>query len=158
NGFQRQGTMAAGFPDPVLLNIPSDGVIPVTGSLLNSTFDVIPSDLREGTLHSWNVAYQRELPYRFTVDVAYVGNRGVNIVMDVNTNAGMVYGAGNAGRPQFATFNRTGNSRTRTNDNKTQYNALQMKIDRRWSNGLLVTNSYTLRKGMDSAKENGGTG
>jgi hypothetical protein len=43
--------------------------------LLNSTFDVIPTGLREGTLHSWNVAYQRELPYRFTVDVAYVGNK-----------------------------------------------------------------------------------
>ncbi len=29
-------------------------------------------------------------------------------------------------------FNRTGTSRTRTNDNKSQYNALQMKIDRRF--------------------------
>src|SRR4051812_13231737 len=155
NGFQRAGAMATGFPDPVLLDIPSDGIIPVTGSLLNSTFDVIPPDLREGTLHSWNVAYQRELPYRFTVDVAYVGNRGVNLVMDVDTNASTVYGQGNAGRPQFATFNRTGTSRTRTNDNKSQYNALQMKIDRRWSNGLLVTNSYTFSKSMDYANENG---
>jgi len=66
----------------------------------------------------------------------------------------MVYGSGNAGRPQFATFNRTGTSRTRTNDNKTQYNALQMKIDRRWSNGLLVTNSYTLGRSKDLANEN----
>jgi len=154
NGFQRQGSMAAGFPDPVLLNIPSDGIIPVSGSLLNSTFDVIPSDLREGTLHSWNVAFQRELPYRFTVDVAYVGNRGVNLVMDVDTNASLLYNSGNAGRPQFATFNRTGTSRTRTNDNKSQYNSLQMKIDRRWSNGLLVTNSYTFSKSMDYVNEN----
>src|SRR3954462_10397062 len=116
NGFQRAGAMATGFPDPVLLNIPSDGIVPVTGNatLLNSTFDVIPPDLREGTLHSWNVAFQRELPYRFTVDVAYVGNRGVNLVMDVDTNAGMVYGAGNDGRPQFKTFGRSGTTRTRT--------------------------------------------
>ena len=156
NGFQRQGSMAAGFPDPVLLAIPTDGIIPVAGSLLNSTFDVIPTDLREGTLHSWNVAFQRELPYRFTFDVAYVGNRGVDLVMDVDTNAGMVYGVGNSGRPQFATFNRTGTSRTRTNQNKSQYNALQMKIDRRFSNGLLVTNSYTLSRAMDLANENGG--
>jgi hypothetical protein len=93
NGFQRQGSMAAGFPPPALLDIPADGIVPVTGSLLNGTWDVIPTTLREGTLHSWNAAYQRELPYRFTVDVAYVGNRGVNIVMDVDTNAGMVYGS-----------------------------------------------------------------
>ena len=156
NGFQRQGSMAAGFPAPALLDIPANGIVgPLTGSLLNGTWDVIPTTLREGTLHSWNVAYQRELPYRFTVDVAYVGNRGVNIVMDVDANAGMVYGAGNPGRPQFATWNRTGTSRTRTNDNKTEYNALQMKIDRRWSNGLLVTNSYTLSKSMDYVNENG---
>ncbi len=156
NGFQRSGSMAAGFPDPVLLAIPTDGIIPVAGSLLNSTFDVIPPGLREGTLHSWNVAFQRELPYRFTVDVAYVGNRGVNLVMDVDTNASTVYGVGNSGRPQFAAFNRTGTSRTRTNENKSEYNALQMKIDRRFSNGLLVTNSYTLSKSMDYANENGG--
>jgi len=156
NGFQRAGSMAAGFPDPVLLSVPSDGIIPVSGSLLNSTFDVIPPSLQEGTLHSWNVAFQRELPYRFTIDVAYVGNRGVNLVMDVDTNASMVYGSGNNGRPQFATFGRSGTSRTRTNDNKSQYNSLQMKIDRRFSNGLLVTNSYTLSKSMDYANENGG--
>jgi carboxypeptidase family protein len=157
NGFQRQGSMAEGFPAPALLDIPADGIIPIAGtSLANATLDVIPTTLREGTLHSWNVAFQRELPYRFTVDVAYVGNRGVNIVMDVDTNAGMKYGAGNAGRPQVATFNRTGTSRTRTNDNKTHYNALQMKIDRRWSNGFLVTNSYTYSKSMDYANENGG--
>ena len=154
NGFQAQGSMAAGFPAPALLNIPSDGIVPVTGTLLNGTWDVIPTTLREATLHSWNVAFQRELPYRFTVDVAYVGNRGVNIVMDVDTNASLVYGSGNAGRPQFAPFNRTGTSRARTNDNKTQYNALQMKIDRRWSNGLLVTNSYTYSKSMDYVNEN----
>jgi hypothetical protein len=156
NGFQRAGSMSAGFPDPVLLNIPSDGIIPVSGSLLNSTFDVIPPNLREGTLHSWNAAFQRELPYRFTVDVAYVGNRGVDLVMDVDTNAVMTYGAGNAGRPQFPTFNRTGVSRTRTNENKSQYHSMQMKIDRRFSNGLLVTNSYTLSRSMDYANENGG--
>ena len=63
NGFAAAGSMAAGFPSPTLVNIPQDGIIPVSGSLLNSTYDVIPSNLREGTLHSWNVAVQRQLPY-----------------------------------------------------------------------------------------------
>ena len=64
--------------------------------------------------------------------------------MDVDTNASMVYGSGNNGRPHSRRFNRTGDIRTRTNDNKSTYNGLQMKIDRRWQNGLLLTNSYTL--------------
>ncbi len=156
NGFQRAGSMAAGFPAPVLVSIPTDGVIPATGSLLNSTYDVISPDLREGTLHSWNAAYQRQLPFSLTADIAYVGNRGVNLVMDVDRNASLIYGSGNTGRPQFAQFNRTGTSRTRTNDNKSEYNALQVKLDRRFRNGLLLTNSYTLSRSRDYANENGG--
>ena len=158
NGFQRAGSMATGFPAPVLVSIPTDGIIPAAGSILNSTFDVISPDLREGTLHSWNVAFQRQLPYSFTADIAYVASRGVHLVMDLDTNASLVYGSGNVGRPQFAAFNRTGTSRTRVNDNKSQYNALQVKLDRRFRNGFLVTNSYTFGRSMDLANENTGIG
>ena len=122
NGFQRRDRWRPAFPRPSLANIPADGDHPATGALQNSTFDVIPTDLREGTLHSWNVAFQRQLPFGFTADIAYVGNRGVDLVMDVDTNASLIYGSGNNGRPQFAQFNRTGTNRTRTNDNKSQYN------------------------------------
>jgi hypothetical protein len=158
NGFQRAGSMATGFPAPALLDIPSSGIVPVTGALQNATLDVIPTTLHEGTLHSWNVAFQRQLPYSLTADIAYVGNRGVDLVMDVNTNASLVYGSGNAGRPQFAPFNRTGTSRTRSNENKSTYHSLQMKVDRRFQNGFMVTNSYTLGRARDYANENGGIG
>jgi hypothetical protein len=93
-----------------------------------------------------------------TADLAYVGNRGVNLVMDVDANASRAYGSGNVGRPQFAQFNRTGNSRTRTNTNKSEYNALQVKVDRRFRNGLMITNSYTLSRSKDYVNENGGIG
>jgi hypothetical protein len=156
NNFQRQGSMAAGFPAPVLANIPADGLITPTGTLLNSTFDVIPSTLHEGMLQSWNVAFQRQLPHGFSAEAAYVGSRGMHLVADLDTNASLVYGSGNVGRPQFAQFNRTGASRTRTNLGKSRYNGLQMKIDRRFMNGLLVTNSYTLGRSKDLAQENGG--
>jgi hypothetical protein len=69
-----------------------------------------------------------------------------------------VYGSNNVGRPQFAQFGRTGTSRARTNLGKSQYNGLQVKVDRRFMNGLLVTNSYTLGRSMDYANENTGIG
>jgi hypothetical protein len=158
NNFQAQGSMAAGFPAPVLANIPADGLITPTGALQNSLFDVIPPTLHEGTLQSWNVAFQRQLPHGFSAEAAYVGSRGINLVADLDTNASLVYGSNNAGRPQFAQFNRTGTNRTRTNQGKSRYNGLQMKIDRRFMNGLLVTNSYTLGRSMDLANENTGIG
>jgi hypothetical protein len=157
NGFQAQGSMAAGFPAPALLAIPDTGLVAVAGTALqNSTFDVIPTGLNEGTLQSWNVAYQRQLPFLLSADVAYVGNRGVDLVMDIDRNAALVYNAGNAGRPQFAQFNRTGNSRERSNLGKSQYHGLQMKIDRRFRKGLMITNSYTLSKSKDYTNENTG--
>jgi hypothetical protein len=151
--------MSGGFPAPALLDIPSDGVVPIAGTALqNATLDVISSDLHEGTVHSWNVAFQRQLPYSLTAEAAYVGNRGVDLVMDLNTNASMTYNAGNNGRPYFARFNRQGDNRTRTNLGKTTYHGLQMKIDRRWRNGFLLTNSYTFGRAMNYVDENGGIG
>jgi hypothetical protein len=97
---------------------------------------------------------RRVPPFHLTADIAYVGNRGVNLVMDVDENASLVYGSGNNGRPQFATFGRTGTTRVRSNDNKSEYNALQVKVDRRFQNGWLVTNSYTLSRSRDLVNEN----
>jgi outer membrane receptor protein involved in Fe transport len=154
NAFQRAGTMAVGFPTPALVDIPSDGRILATGPLLNSEYFIIPADLTEGTLHSWNVAFQRELPWRLTAEVAYVGNYGQDIVMEFNRNAGFVPGADNAGRPQFAQFGRTGTSRERIWLNS-KYHSMQVKLDRRFQAGLLVTNSYTLGRGWDYHSENG---
>jgi hypothetical protein len=158
NNFQRQGSMATGFPAPALANIPADGLITPTGTLLNSTYDVIPNGLREGTLQSWNVAFQRQLPHGFSAEAAYVGSRGIHLVADLDTNASLVYGSNNVGRPQFAAFNRTGANRVRTNLGKSRYQGLQMKIDRRFMNGFLVTNSYTLGRSKDLAQENTGIG
>ena len=156
NGFQAAGSMAQGFPTPSFVDIPSDGVIPATGSLKNATYDVIPPGLHEGTIHSWNVAFQRQLGWNFTGEVAYVGNAGVDLVMDVDRNASAILGSGNDGRPEFVTFGRTGTSRERTNDGKSRYHAMQVKLDRRFSNSILITNSYTLGRGRDYVSENNG--
>ena len=65
------------------------------------------SNRTEGTLHSFNVAYQRILPGGFTAEIAYVGNRGHDILAAYNMNAGLVIGADNAGRPLFGKYGRT---------------------------------------------------
>src|SRR4029079_18367469 len=91
-------------------------------------------------------------------DIAYVGSKGVDLVADLDTNASLIYGSGNTGRPMFAQFNRTGTNRTRTNLGKSRYNGLQLKVDRRFQNGFLMTNSYTLGRSKDLAQENGGIG
>ena len=144
NTFAPAGSMRNGFPAPVVENIPPSGVIDAgTAALRTQAYFYVPPDLHEGSLHSWNVAYQRELAGRWTAEVAYVGNRGHDIIATLNMNAGMVLGADNAGRPLFNTFGRTADVTTWV-PVKTEYHSLQAKLDRRFSNGFLVTNTYTL--------------
>jgi hypothetical protein len=147
NAFTPAGSMSTGFPAPVVANIPSNGILDAsTSALRNQAYFSIPLNLHEGSLHSWNVAFQRQLPGNLTGEVAYVGNRGHDIVTQYNANAGMVIGADNAGRPLFAQFGRTADV-TSWRPTKTVYHSLQVKLDRRFTNGLLLTNSYTLGRG-----------
>jgi hypothetical protein len=150
--------MAGGFPAPAVANIPNNGIIDVStdARLRNAAYVVIPTDLKEGLIHSYNVAFQRELPFNFTAEVAYVGNYGQDIIQRLNLNAGMVLGANDAGRPYFARFGRTADT-TAFLPYHTEYNSLQVKVDRRFKNNFLITNSYTLGRGVsyDAGDSNG---
>jgi hypothetical protein len=147
NTFATAGSMAAGMPPPNFAEIPETGVVP--GAPFNQQgFFSVPTDLHEGRLHSWNVAYQRELPGGFTAEVAYVANRGQDIIARIDLNAGYTLGADNAGRPLFAEFGRSA-STTSTIPVKSTYHSMQVKVDRRLRNGLQMTNSYTLGRGYN---------
>jgi len=145
-------SMAGGFPAPVVAQIPSNGLIDAGADarLRNGAYAYFPTDLKEGLLHSWNVAYQREIGGNFTAEVAYVANHGQDIIQRLDLNAGYTLGAGNAGRPQFAQFGRTA-SVTAFLPYHTDYQSMQVKVDRRFRNGFLITNSYTLGKGESYA-------
>jgi len=158
NSFARAGSMATGFPDPIVAEIPASGIIDAgTPALRNQGYFNVPSDLHEGSLHSWNVAYQRQLPGNWTAEAAYVGNRGHDIATAYPANAGLVLGADNAGRPLNVLFGKTADVTT-WKPLKTEYHSLQVKVDRRFSNGVLFTNSYTLGRGRsyNTGDSNGG--
>lgn len=143
NTFAPSGSMRDGFPAPVVAQIPSTGIIDASPTALRTqAYFYVPPDLHEGSLHSWNVAYQRQVG-KFTAEAAYVGNRGHDILATRNLNAGMQPGADNAGRPLFGPFNRTADVTTWV-PVKTSYHSLQTKFDRRFSDGFLLTTSYTL--------------
>jgi hypothetical protein len=148
NNFAAAGSMQNGFPDPVFVQIPSNGLIDASPTALrNASYFHVKPDMHEGSLHSFNVAFQRELARRFTLDVAYVGNRGRDVQTQFNENAATVIGLpGNAGRPLFGPFQKSADVTTWIGT-KTTYNSLQAKLDRRFSNGLLLTSSYTLGRG-----------
>jgi hypothetical protein len=157
NNYSAAGAMAAGFPAPTVLTIPDNGIVAADTAFLRSqSFQYVPNDLQQGTLYSWNAAFQRQLIWGLTGEVAYVGNMSNDVLNRINLNAGMVVGAGIAGQPLFAQYGKTASVENLAWKGKTRYNGLQLKLDRRFRNGWLVTNSYTYSRARDYANDNGG--
>jgi hypothetical protein len=154
NSFVAAGKMANGFGAPDFFPIPDSGVVDASiAQLKNAQLFYVQPDLKEAKLHSWNVAFQRQLPWNLVGEVAYVGNVGRAILLpDFNINAGMTLGADNAGRPYYQLYGRTANVLSWLATN-THYNALQAKFDRRFRNGFLLTTSYTLSQAINYGEE-----
>ena len=154
NSFAPASPMAAGFGPPDFFDIPPSGIVDASiPQLRNAQLFYVQPDLKEAKLHSWNVAFQRQLPWNLVAEVAYVGNVGRGIILpDYNINAGLTLGADNAGRPYYQKYGRTANVLSWL-PTDTSYNSLQAKLDRRFRNGFLVTTSYTLGRAINYSGE-----
>lgn len=141
-------TFQAGFPTPIPATIPASGIIPATGALNAQNYFVVNRTFKQPYVISYNFAVQQALPMRFTLDVSYVGNKGVNIVAQPNINAATVTGLGNPGRPLFRSFGRTADTTLLYQGFSSLYNSLQVKLDRRFATGLTMTTAYTFGKAM----------
>ncbi|MBN8731967.1 MAG: TonB-dependent receptor [Acidobacteria bacterium] len=146
-------SMTTGFPGFVPFTLPNDGVI--QNAPLSNNYTFTPRDLASPYVQSWNFAIQRALPFRFSLDVAYVGNKGVNNQSGYNINASLVPGSGNNGRPLFQAYRRATDT-TGVIGTSTWYNGLQFKLDRRVGDGLFLTTAYTWSKGLNFTDDDGG--
>src|SRR5260370_23395262 len=139
-------TFQNGFPGLIQPAIPPNGII--TNPTKASTYFVVNQSFKNPYVESWNAAIQQSLPWHFVLDLAYVGNHGVDSVINYNLNAATVVGLGKAGQPEFNTFGRTANTNLLFAGYSSSYHALQVKFDRRFTGGLATTTAYTFGKGM----------
>src|SRR5215467_9816472 len=155
-------TMSFGFPAPAPAAIPSNGVVsgvcqvpPIPGVAcigLNSQYNVIDKNFTQPYVESWNIAVERALPKNFVLDVAYVGNHGVDIPMDYDLNAAVattpVGSSTCPQRPLCSLFNRTAATDFLFKPTSSNYHALQTRFNHRSGNGLVLTTSYTFAKAL----------
>jgi Carboxypeptidase regulatory-like domain len=137
-------SFATGIPVPPPVAIPSNGILDASNTL-GSNWETIPLDYKNPYVEAWNFSIQQALPFHFTLDAAYVGNHGVRSPADPNINAATVLGQGTKGQPLFP---RTGSVTEFWQGFSSMYNALQVKLDRRYNSGLSITTSFTYGKGM----------
>jgi hypothetical protein len=113
----------------------------------------IQPDYRNGSVHSWNAALQRELVSHLAVTVSYVGSTGTDlpVVLNINQPVGGV-------RP-FQSLSATspilpatalGNIIGMASAGRSTYKALWTTVTRRLENGLVFEASYTLSSSKDT--------
>ena len=106
-------------------------------------------DLRTPYLQQWNVGVQREIGTGRTVEVAYVGSKGHNLIRGRDINQADA-------SPVPAPFNLRPNPRFADiiaveSQARSRYDSLQIQFNQRSRSGLSVLSSYTLGESQDDA-------
>ena len=145
-------TFEEGIPDVVAPDA-SSGLLPLDNSYLMRT---PAEDVSRARVQSWNVSFERRLPWDVSVDVAYVGTAKNGGFTDIDANASDVPGGGSASRPFVA------NGMDRNNAvllwgpfAKSRYHSLQVAINRPFKNGLMLKGAYTLSKAKNEVDDDG---
>ena len=140
--------LGVGIPAAVVPDL-SSGNVPLPNNTGIGGF-TIPFDFNRGYVHSYNLTLQRELPWGFVGEAAYVGNRAIRFLTNENINAAPA-GGGNPGRPLFVRFGRNwGDVGCLCPDSNSYYDALQSKLTRRLSDGFSMGVAYTFSKAINS--------
>src|SRR5262249_35159068 len=145
--------LAGGFPSAAPFTIPSDGII---RNAPDQSFNVINKNFRSPYIESWSLAVQRALPRNFSLDVAYVANHGVEQANNYDLNAATVLGQGINGQPLYVQFQRKSATNFRYAGFNTAYESLQVKLNRRFTNGLQIIGSYGYGKAEGYGGDDGG--
>ena len=142
-------TFQAGFPAPVPVVIPSNGIIPANTPLLKSqVYTYIPLNYKNPYAESWNLAVQQAFRGNLSLQLAYVANHGVDISGAPNINVPSVYGGGAASEPENIAFGRTAATNQFFVPYSSNYQSLQAQLTKRFSNSIAFTSAFTWGKGM----------
>jgi len=102
---------------------------------------------------TWNAAVQREVGFQTTVEVAYVGRRGLHLQQEANINQlapGTTFANPNIAPDALRPFAGYGAIRSTNNDANSIYHGLQIDVNRRFSKGLLFGIAYTFSRSSDN--------
>jgi hypothetical protein len=149
--FGFYNTLAQGVP---LIAAPdqSSGLVPLDRAAAEYTPEI--DNIDRGYVQTWNVAFERRLPFDTSVDVAYVGAKGTGGYAALDINAPTVLGTGNQGRPYF-NLGRIVRIDSWGDRLKTNYQSLQIALNKPYTHGLLFKGAYTLSKSMNQSDSDG---
>jgi hypothetical protein len=149
NNFTPVGSFSDGYPLLPILQLAPVMEVPAG---TNITTNEVGKYTR-GVISTFNVSVQKVLPYGFTAQVGYVGNRQNDMVRSQNLNYSQI-GGGNPSLP-FNQPGLAGGFRTTAQVNvvrplgRVHYDSLQLSVNRRFAGGFAMTSAYTFAKATD---------
>ncbi|HEX3879140.1 MAG TPA: TonB-dependent receptor [Bryobacteraceae bacterium] len=112
----------------------------------------IPEDNRTGYVQSWHFTVQHELAHNLLLDVAYVGNHDVGLTILSDANQALPNQIGqNLTLQQRRPIPNFSGIEIAFDGGFGSYNALQVKLEKRFSHGIYLLNSFTWSKAIDNA-------
>lgn len=112
---------------------------------------ILPEQMRLPTVDAWNLTVQHQLFNDMAVEAAYIGTKGTHVFAgfgaDYDFNQASIEGFGtlttNERKPFFSRFGWSQNFRYYGNDASNSYHALQLKAEKRFSEGYSLLGHYT---------------
>jgi hypothetical protein len=123
-----------------------------------------PFSITTQTLHfknpeawNWNFTFERQLPFKTMVTVAYVGRRGLHLQQEMDINqlpVGTLQANPGINTDYLRPYKGYGVIRETENMASSRYNSFQVNWTRRFTGGLAFGVAYTLSKSMDNGSTN----
>ena len=152
--FMWYGQLAEGIPQ-VLGPDQSSGRVALPNSVGMMTPEL--GNVDRGKIHTWNVAFERRLPLDISVDVAYVGAKGDGGYAWLDANLPTTLGGGAASRPYFVSHGRLLAIDVWGAILDTDYDSLQVAINRPFKNRFMLKGAYTFSRSMNESDADGRT-
>jgi len=104
--------------------------------------------------YEWNFNIQRELPHNFLLQVGYVGTHGMDLPIRYNADQATAFDPNNPttvlSREPYPLIGYIGGNAFSSYSN---FNALEIKVERRFSHGFSITGVYDWQKDMEVATQ-----
>ena len=113
-----------------------------------SVVSVLPTNVIP-SVSQWNLQIQRDLGNNSSASIAYVGDRGKNLVRNYNFNQGLYDFS--PFLPGHNAFPSLGSVTVQDNSGNSTYNSLQLQYERRLTRGLQALASFAWSKTLDDS-------
>jgi hypothetical protein len=144
--FRLQDGIPAGFVDPARVNV---------ATTFRRAQDM---NQRTAYVQQWNLSIQWELATDLLLDVGYVGNKGTKLMSFRNLNQASfsfdsANGAPGVGPRPYAGVGLNGDIQYLLNEGISTYHSMQVRLEKRFSQGLSALMAYTWGKALANSPD-----